>query len=395
MKKPICLLICISFALLPLISCGGNGSGDQSGFASAAFTENSAPEQTAVSEPERSAEESSESGETGENEYSKTLFSFRGAEISAGRFVFELAAYKRYFKQQLEYTDVALEAYLRAVIYDENGDLLPVYKAVTRDIAESVKYKLVIKRFCGEYGLELSDRVRGYIDDVLQRQAEISGGRKWHEQALAEIGLDVETEREYYTAQWLKELLFDYLYGENGARRIDAETETERVREEFENNCFRAEEVTYVYHAFYTDTMTADESEEVRRELDSRARTTYEKAKAGELELADFADETTSPDPYGRYYQHLINYYYEDDELFEKLAEMEIGEYALFDGYYGPVVIRKLAPTEEDFEKCYDTVLSALADKDFDEYIESFYSEINIDTEELAKYDILNAPDLE
>lgn len=160
------------------------------------------------------------------------------------------------------------------------------------------------------------------------------------------------------------------------------------------------------YHIILRETLTQEDiTNDLKTEasniiakgiIDNYAEAAYEKAQNGALAFSDYSSEETRPDAYGKYTASII--FTEDeleDEIYEKVSVMNANEYAMIKISSGVCVIRKIEFSEEDYLERYDDIYSKLAETAFTEYIKSFYPEVVIDEEELAKYDFLTALALE
>ncbi len=130
------------------------------------------------------------------------------------------------------------------------------------------------------------------------------------------------------------------------------------------------------------------------------ARAAYDKVIAGTLKFSDYKSsgesESPNPDAYGKYTPGIIYSKEEiDEEIFDKVNEMQYGEYAVVEISSGCCVLLKLKPDDDDYLERYDDIYDALADEAFEKFIKSYYPEVVVDEAELAKYDFLTAISLD
>ena len=427
MKKLICLLICVSLALSLLASCGGgNESGNESAAESGA--EINEAERSGVSEQpqygeisqtgEQPGETSSGAGEENAetsagtdweisaSDAAKTVFAFRGTKITAGEHAFVVATYKAYLKSLYESymgydegSGAAFDAYLRTATYGENGNLVPVYELMNDSIIHQLKYTVILRQLCAEYGLEITDEgMLVYIEEFLQSDIDSAGGPQAFKQRLEKFGLNEDALKQtYYADNWLDSLLFEYLYGEDGVRRTDGGHTEEELKALFESTNYKYDAVVYQPAMYYEESMTEEEFDALDAKMAECAYATYEKIKSGELEPDTFADEDVLPDGYGLYTTGLVtDGTFGDEELIELLAGLKDGECAYWEDFYGDTyIVIKRTLNDDDFADYYDYFYAGVLEEDYAEYMESLFAEVEVDEEELAKYGFLAVPTLE
>lgn len=117
----------------------------------------------------------------------------------------------------------------------------------------------------------------------------------------------------------------------------------------------------------------------------------YEKLKDGSVTMTE--TDLKKHDSYGAYYEATVYTKGQvSDALQTELDSLEnIGDTAVFADETGVYIVRKLKLEDSDITDAYADVYDKLADEAFQKYVESFYAEIEIDEEELAKYDFSTA----
>ncbi|MBQ6184035.1 MAG: hypothetical protein IJK33_09150 [Clostridia bacterium] len=467
---------------------------------------------------------------------SKALFSFRGTELSNKMYSYMLSSQKAYLQQLFDYYNsmatmygqeqiaASFEDYLRSNTTDADGNTVTVAQATNNMIIESAKYLVVIDHFCKQYGLEITDESAiAEIEEVLKEDIQNAGSMEYLNILLAQFGADYDVERQYLYSTMSAELLFDHLYGENGAQRLDESA----VKEQFEKEYNKIDVLYYAYYdsddegnktvkqidsitdkqvneyiadhyakikyvlLYKIDVTTLNKlSDETIAEKEATANKAFSELKNGEIqfddaiekysesksdpvilskgetdervkpvedaafeikageyafvdtdigyyvieremlqegdidesirsmayeELAkdaihqyaltayekvvsgmgtfdDYSDSESKPDAYGVYTKGII---YKDDEMdeeiVEKVKQMNDNDYAVAELASGCVVMKKIAFSDDDYKERYDETYESLAQSEFDKFIKGFYSEVIVDEEELSKFDFLTA----
>ena len=416
-----------------------------------------------------------------------------------------LSSQKAYLQQLFDYYNsmatmygqeqiaASFEDYLRSNTTDADGNTVTVAQATNNMIIESAKYLVVIDHFCKQYGLEITDESAiAEIEEVLEEDIQTAGSMEYLNILLAQFGADYDVEKQYLYSTMSAELLFDHLYGENGAQRLDESA----VKEQFEKEYNKIDVLYYAYYesddegnktvkqidsitdkqvneyiadhyakikyvllykidvttlnklsdetiaekeatankAFgelkngeiqfddaiekYSESKSdpvilgyyvieremlqegdIDESirsmayEELAKDaIHQYALTAYEKVVSGMGTFDDYSDSESKPDAYGAYTKGII---YKDDEMdeeiVEKVRQMNDNDYAVAELASGCVVMKKIAFSDDDYKERYDETYESLAQSEFDKFIKGFYSEVIVDEEELSKFDFLTA----
>ena len=226
-KKLICIIICVSLLALSLVSCSSG---------------------------------------------SKALFTFRGTELSNKMYSYMLSSQKAYLQQLFDYYNAmasmygqeeiaaSFDDYLRSNTTDADGNTVTVAQATNNMIIESAKYLVIIDHFCKQYGLEITDESAiAEIEKVLEEDIQTAGSLEYLNILLSQFGADYDVEKQYLYSTMSAELLFDHLYGENGAQRLDENA----VREQFEKDYNK---IDVLYYAYYE---SDDEGNKTIKQIDS------------------------------------------------------------------------------------------------------------------------------
>lgn len=320
------------------------------------------------------------------------MFTYKDMTMSSGMFAFVLAERKGeivdYFSSYGGKDISSDESFWNAKLTDDQ-----TYAEWLKDYAEELcKRILIAKYFCKQYNLKITDETQiQQVDEYMDRAKETFGGEDELKLELARYEITIDQLREYYEYPYYYQLLLDYWYGENGTMKIpEAE-----VREKFFNNYYK---VDMAYFSFYTTDGNYNNVPYVDKSItDEQAREYFNKnyVKVQHiLYMTVDTNENPLPDDkvaqaeqeakavYEGVLNGTVNY---DDKMKEKSDssatliftrgemdnlgsefvnasfEMKPNEVRLVQTKYGWHIIRKLTPSDDDFNKKSDEVRQTMS----------------------------------
>lgn len=326
-----------------------------------------------------------------------TLLSFHGETLSVGMFSYMLASQKAYVRHVFKnytndyyalygtfpYGTDDFDEFLNTPFPgSENGGLTYAENAL-ETVRKTAFMFVVANYFCKKHRLFVTDPDRiADIEQTVNADIDAAGGLVLLNEALAKYSATAETEREYLYNMEYVGLFYDYLYGSRGTRRLPDST----VAETFFQNYRKIDFVYYPYYAY--DTVTGEKTyydEELIADINAKADDLFQKLAAGEIAFDAYA----AHDDYARYDKGLCFAPGDLDGALESAADRiaapgGVEKAALADGVY---LVRLLEPDDDSLASYYDEIYEKLAQTAYYEYLESFYSEIEVDEEKLNEYD--------
>ena len=345
---------------------------------------------------------------------SAPVMKYELTEVTENMFTYWISAYKSYYLKMLGGEDT--EEYLTSAFTVQNdrgeledttvGDYLG---ARIREIIESNCISLYLFDY---YKLSLPTSVTNSVSEIINAEIENAGGRKALNEALAPIGLNVDTLREMYLADEKIAHVYDYLYGDTSVGTSGAEAITTA-----QYNAFYEENYVCVRHIYIR---TAD-----KNIVDEEGNATYDEngnVITAELTAEEAAEKLALCDDLmarlnaGEDFLTLEAEYSEDagrhtltegyivsrttalpDEFINAAFDMEIGELRRVDASYAThIMLRCELPPMIWNETAYASMMG-----DFKEYVKSeVYAEkvapmiekITYDEDLMAKHTVLNTP---
>ncbi|MBO5649433.1 MAG: peptidylprolyl isomerase [Clostridia bacterium] len=345
---------------------------------------------------------------------SATVLRYGTSEVTENMYTYWIATYKTYFLNALGGTDT--EKYLTSKISvpDENGidTEMTVAEYIDARIAEIINSNCISLYLFDAYKLELPKSVVSAVNTAINTEIENAGGRKALNEALAPIGLNVDTLREMYLADERISYLYTYLYGDDTVGSTGAEPiSTEQY------NAFYEKNYVCVRHIYIR---TAD-----KNVLNSKGEPTYDKngnviteeltAEEAAAKLA-LCDDLMARLKNGEDFLALEEKYSEDagrhtlkdgyiisrstalpDAFISAAFDMKIGELRRVDASYATHIMIRCALPELGWNNSANSVLLG----DFKEYVKSdvyakkiapMLEKIEYDHDLMAKHTVMNTP---
>ena len=197
----------------------------------------------------------------------KSLFTFRGTELSTNMYSYMISSQKAYLKQLFDYYNSMsyayyktyyfgtndFDAYLRSTQKDEDGNEKTVAELTNDMVINSAKSMVIIDHFCKQYGLKITDESTvADINSALEDDILNAGSKEYLNILLSQYGADYDIAEQYLYNSVSAEVLYSYLYGENGTQRLSDAA----VKEEFEKSFNKMD---LLYYEYYTsDSETGD-----------------------------------------------------------------------------------------------------------------------------------------
>lgn len=345
---------------------------------------------------------------------SAPVMKYELTEVTENMYTYWTSVYKSYYLQLLGGEDT--ETYLTSEITVQNdrGELeettvADYLGARIREIIESNCISLYLFDY---YKLELPSSVVSSVNEIVNAEIENVGGRKALNEALAPIGLNVDSLREMYLADEKISFVYDYLYGDTLVGTSGAEPiSTERYNQFYEENyvCVR-----HIYIRTADKNIVDEEGNAVIDEEGNvvTAELTEEEA-AAKLALCDDLMARLNA---GEDFKTLEAEYSEDagrhtltegyilsrttalpDEFINAAFDMEIGELRRVDASYAThLMLRCELPDLIWNNTVYETMMGNFKDyvksEVYAEKIAPMIAEITYDEDLMAKHTVINTP---
>lgn len=235
---------------------------------------------------------------------------------------------------------------------------------IRSETEQIIRRKYAQRSLCDRYGIELTDKDEAEIDEYFEELISQCGGKKSYKVYLGNYYFTGTLYREqyeatYYYDAYLRELLST---GRDGIIKVDRDT----VLGDFWENFYR---YAVIYIAF-------DEGDNYltnRKTMDE----IYARLEAGEdfCKLADEYSDLNIDNEAGVY----ATVGEKLEEIEHAALELECGEHSgiisTADGHY---IIKRLELEESYTEKHFDDILEKYSTRRYNEYLESFASELEV-----------------
>lgn len=328
------------------------------------------------------------------------LMRYGDSSVTVNMYRYWLSTYKGTFMNT--YSDMSdTDAFWNSILYDD----VTAEQYLNDAVIENVKRTLVCMELFDQYGLKLSkdttETIDAYIDDMISERA--NGSKNVFNQTLAAFGINTNMLREIYLCEEKTSQLFSYLYQSGGPRALSSEAlETYcrenyvRVRHIYVNDAYAYETDENGYTKYSTSGLP------VTRALNAEeAAAAAEKIAAIEQALADGQSfdtvyETYSEDHYyknGYYLTRTTDFIY---EVVDAAFSLEVGETVCVKSDYGTHFLMRLEMDAAPYKNSenadfFDSFDSDAKNADFRQYLDTLLPDVEVDTEELARYSIRDA----
>ncbi len=340
--------------------------------------------------------------------------SSESAEIKSGLYAFILSQMKTeclyYYSQYYEnastqYTLNDNEAFWNTVYGDDGRTFKQIAES---DIQNYCKRLVVAKALCKKYGISVTknEETKAEIEAAVQNHINAYGDETTLNSYLYRYGITSEDVFEYYEMKYFNQALENYLFGVGGKLAIDSNL----VEEKFEENWVKVKNVFISFtdpeidvvedenqkESSETSTENAKEGftfdgDRTKEKVVSLGKELFEKVQNGEEEFDNLyvlsEDNMAEECPDGYIIQKGVAYETIDKAIFE----MEEGETRFIEGNTGVYIIQKQSFSSSDIDDYYEKIEQSIIDVEYLDFFENYNAYVEINSEELSKYDIISA----
>jgi len=305
----------------------------------------------------------------------KVVMSYEGLKLNSGMYAFIFSALKTNYLYLLQlYGETEFVEDTESFWNTKTDDGKTLASAVVKDINDHCKMILVCEKMAKEYGVTLDDEAVSEAQDEYNDYIASYGGEKQLEVYINRYGISLEELQDYLNKKQLINCLQDKLCEKGGLCSVDADTVNQQIKKDY----VKAKHI-YLLNSSY-DGKAIDKANEILNEI-----------KSGAKKYDDYvslsADDSATAYPKG----FLVNLEDTDESYAELLQDLQKDEYGVCEAADGAYVLCKLEMTDDDVATKYDLVWKELADEKFADTISLRYDMVEIDAEELNKYDIVTA----
>ncbi len=305
----------------------------------------------------------------------KVVMSYEGARITSGMYAFIFSALKTNYLYLLQlYGDTEFVEDNESFWNTKTEDGKTLAQAVVKDINDHCKMILVCEKMAKEYGVELDEDAISEAEDEYNDYIASYGGEKQLEVYINRYGISLEELQSYLNRKQLINCLQDKLCEKGGLCAVSDSDVNEQVKKDY----IKAKHI-YLLNTAY-DGKAIDKANEILSDI-----------KSGTKKYDDFvklsADDSATAYPKG----FMVNLEETEDAYAELLGSLKKDEYGVCEAADGAYVICRLEMSDEDVASKHDAVWTKLADEKFADTISLRYDMVELDKEELNRYDIVTA----
>lgn len=323
------------------------------------------------------------------------------SNISGSIYAYYLACYKQYWLTALAQTD-------DDAFWAEESDGVSNAKRLTQISEDAIKKRLSSNFLFDSYGLKLTDEEYHSIDMMIAGiKASVDGGIE-EDEIFKTLGMKTEDLRTVLIIDSKVGALQDFLYGEDGARKI-----TDEAKEAYyQQNYYRFKLVYLMDGDFVRDengnieynengnAKIKEISDQRYEEKSELAKSILEKVRAGEdIDgfIEEYSEQLEKDDYKNGHYLCSVNEY--GSLLSGAVMKLGTGETGMLDTKYGIYVIQRLeldagAWNNEENEAGEDfyNFETLVTEDDFDAFIKPYCDKIEVDETVTAKYKMEELP---
>ncbi len=302
-----------------------------------------------------------------------TVMSYESETLTSGMYAFifsYLKTNKLHYLQQYGSSSIVEDTEVFWKTETENGTLGDIAE---KDINDHCKMILICKKMSSEYGVSLSSENLEYVTDELNDWISAYGSVEGFSDYLRRYGITVDNFEDYLEKKYLITALQNKLCEKGGLCEVTEEMVAEEIAKSYGK-------VTHIFlrHDSYGGDATK-KAEELLAAL---------KSGAAMKDYAKLSEDTT----YKAYPEGtLVKYDTANSAYAEAAASLKAGEYAMCVTNDGAYVITAFDIADDDVDELYESVYTSIADEKFLSVMEERYGYVELNTEELNKYDIITA----
>lgn len=303
------------------------------------------------------------------------VMSYEGSTLNSGMYAFIFSALKTnylYLLQIYGETEFVEDTESFWNMKAESGKTFA--QSVTEDINEHCKMLLICEKMASEYSVSLDEEALEAVADEYNDYISAYGGEKQLDVYLNRYGINGNDLTDYLKMKQMINVLQTKLCTKGGLCEVkDAD-----VYSSIEKEYVKAKHIYFLNSKY--DNKALDKANELLAQI-----------KNGEKKYEDFAslsdDNSTKDYPNG----FLVNLDETEERYAELLSKLSVGECGVCEAEGGAYIVTKVEMTEEDKKTRYDAVWKEIADKQFSEVFANRYDQVELNAEELNKYDIITA----
>lgn len=315
----------------------------------------------------------SDGGEASVNSNAEiTVMSYEGTEISSGLYSYILSSKKTDFLYILESnygSGFATDSDSFWNTVPNDGDSRSYGERVVSDINDYCRMLLVADKLCANYSVSLSDEYKEEISATIDENVFYYGDEENFEKTLRPFGLDIEALADYYEREYKIVALTETLYGNGGVYQLSSD----------EVNAATSESYVKLKHVYYAG--------EDKKALEDKANDLVNKLNADEVKFEDLQKETEDDS----YESYPDGYIVELDEYELSGLKLEEGDFTVSAVEGGVYIIARVPLSDSDLSEYYEATEASLINDSFYELVKQYFPLIEINHEELDKYDIVTA----
>ena len=303
------------------------------------------------------------------------VMTYEGYTLTSGVYAFIFSALKTnylYLLQLYGETDFVEDTETFWNIKTENGESFG--DAVTADIYDHCKMLLICKKMSAEYNVTLDAEALETVSDEYNDYISAYGGERELDVYLNRYGISGNELMQYLKDKQMINVLQNKLCAKGGLCEVKDSDVYALINEQY----------CKAKHIYLTD-------EKNNNDALSKANEILAQIKSGEKKYDDFAslseDNSTKDYPDG----FLVNIKETEERYSNLLASLKVGEAGVCEADDGAYVVMKVEITDEDRDTRFDSAWQEIADKQFSDVLDSRYDLVELNNEELGKYDIITA----
>lgn len=304
------------------------------------------------------------------------VMTYNGVELTSGMYAFVFSALKTNYLYLLQiYGDVDFVEDTELFWNSASDSSSTFASAVTEDINNHCRMLLICQKLKNEYNVQLSDTDVETVYDEYNDYISAYGGEEKLEKFLSKYGISSDDLNSYIMMKQTISAVQSVLCAEGGLCEVKKDTVYSRIDAEY----VKAKHIYLLDDKYNGDALS--KASQLKSQIDS-----------GEKVYDDFAalsdDNSTEDYPDG----FLVHISETEERYSAVVGSMEIGQCEVCEADGGAYLIMRIEMTDDDRETHYDTIWEDVADEQFSSVMESLYDQVEINKDELAKYNIITAP---
>lgn len=305
-----------------------------------------------------------------------TVMSYEGETINSGMyaFIFSYLKTKKMYYFQMYGSSQTVED--TQSFWNTYYDGKTIGEAALQDIQDHCKMLLICNKMASEYNVSLNNEEQGQVEDELNDWISSYGSVEGLSDFLKRYGISVDDLEKYLEKNYLIVSLQNKLCSEGGVCEVTDDEVNKQINETYSK-------VTHIYLSDKTYNGDAkSKGEEILKALE-------EGKDIGEFgKLSEDTTLKTYPDG-------MMVSLETDNSYTKAVAELSDGEYALCEMGDGVYIIKCFKMTDSDVDSRFETVYKSVADNKFLAVMAERYPFVELNRDELDKYDIITADTIE